>query len=74
MTVFSSSPVGNSNSEAIRLKPDFADAYYNRGGEHFKKGKYDLAIADFTEVIRLESGFAMAKAFLAEARALKGKK
>ena len=41
-------------NEAIKLKPDFADAYYNRGVA--KTGSNDRgAIADFTESIRLKN-------------------
>ena len=41
-------------SEAIRLKPDYAKAYTNRGIAYGKKGEYDEAINDFSEVIRLK--------------------
>jgi tetratricopeptide (TPR) repeat protein len=39
---------------AIRLKPDFAHAWYNRGTAHQAQGDYDRAIADYTEAIRLQ--------------------
>jgi tetratricopeptide (TPR) repeat protein len=39
-------------SEAIRLKPDYVNAYYYRGIASLLKIDYDNAIADFTEVIR----------------------
>ena len=32
--------------QAIQLKPDYADAYYNRGIAYHDKGDYDRAIAD----------------------------
>ena len=41
-------------TEAIRLDPKFAKAYYKRGNCYGDKGEYDKAIADFTEVIRLD--------------------
>ena len=41
-------------SSAIKHDPSYAKAYDNRGKEYLKKGDYDPAIADFTEVIRLE--------------------
>ncbi|MFP6770372.1 MAG: tetratricopeptide repeat protein [Planctomycetaceae bacterium] len=44
-------------TEAIRLKPDFANAYVNRGLAYHKKQEYDLAISDYTEAIRLETRF-----------------
>ena len=34
-------------NEAIRQKPDFTEAYYNRGAVYGTKGKTDLAIKDF---------------------------
>ena len=40
-------------TEAIRLNPDYAEAYNNRGFIHNMKGDYDDAIADYTEAIRL---------------------
>jgi tetratricopeptide (TPR) repeat protein len=40
-------------SEAIRLKPEDAEFYNNRGGAWPGKGDYDRAIADFSEAIRL---------------------
>ena len=39
---------------AIRIKPDYADAYHNRGGAYADKGEYDRAIADFTTAIRIK--------------------
>ena len=34
---------------AIELKPDFAEAYSNRGIVHAKKGDHDQAIRDFNQ-------------------------
>jgi len=39
---------------AIRLKPDYAKAYYNRGNTYFNKGDYDRAIQDNDAAIRLD--------------------
>jgi tetratricopeptide (TPR) repeat protein len=39
--------------EAIRRKPDYADAFYYRGGVRDDKGDYDGAILDYNEAIRL---------------------
>jgi formylglycine-generating enzyme required for sulfatase activity/tetratricopeptide (TPR) repeat protein len=36
--------------EAIRLKPDDADALFARGGAYYKKGDYGRAIADYDQV------------------------
>ncbi len=40
-------------SDAIRLKPDYAKAYYKRGEAYAHKGEYDRAISDFDQAIRL---------------------
>ncbi len=40
--------------EAIRLKPDYADAYYNRGVVKERLGQYEAALADLNQAIRLE--------------------
>ena len=45
------SPIGD---QAIRLKQDYALAYYNRGNAYHAKGDYDSAIADYDQAIRLK--------------------
>ena len=40
--------------ESIRLKPDFARAYYKRASIYAKLGKYESAISDYSEAIRLQ--------------------
>jgi tetratricopeptide (TPR) repeat protein len=45
-------------SEAIRLNPDLAEAYYNRGVAFGRKGNLDGEIADYTDAIRLKPDFA----------------
>jgi len=40
-------------NEAIRLDPNFSDAYYYRASAYEKKADLDKAFADYTEVIRL---------------------
>ena len=45
-------------TEAIRLKPDFAEAYNNRGLIYGNMGEHDKAIADYTEAIRLKPEYA----------------
>ena len=47
-------------TEAIRLKPDHADAFYNRGNSYYMLGEYDGAILDYTEAIRLQPDYAAA--------------
>lgn len=42
------------HNEAIRIIPDFSDAYLNKGVLYIKQGKYQDAIDDFSEAIRLK--------------------
>jgi tetratricopeptide (TPR) repeat protein len=48
-------------TEAIRLNPQYAIAYYNRGKAHEEQGDLAGAIADFTEAIRLNPQAALAE-------------
>ena len=41
-------------TEAIRLKPDYAEAYNNRGAVKYALGRHDDALADYAEAIRLK--------------------
>ena len=47
-------------TEAIRIKPDFAEAYHNRGSLKRELKQYDAALADYTEAIRIKPDFAIA--------------
>jgi tetratricopeptide (TPR) repeat protein len=47
-------------TEAIRLDPNDADAYYNRGNAYGNKGDMDRAIADFDQAIRLIPNYSLA--------------
>jgi tetratricopeptide (TPR) repeat protein len=58
--------------QAIKLKPDFAEAYYNRGTAYTHKGDYGRAIADFDQVIYLKPDDAEAYTVRGSAYALKG--
>jgi Flp pilus assembly protein TadD len=40
--------------EAIRLKPNDADAYSSRGAAYYKLGQYQRAIGDYNEALRLK--------------------
>ena len=44
--------------EAIRLNPDLAEIYYNRGNSKSGLGRHEEAIADYDEAIRLNPDFA----------------
>lgn len=46
-------------NEAIKLKPDYAAAYNNRGNIYNSLGQYQRAIEDLNEAIRLKNDFAM---------------
>ena len=54
-------------NEAIRLDPNYADAYYYRGLTYEQKGDYDRAIADYEAALRINPNHA-AKRFLDHAR------
>jgi tetratricopeptide (TPR) repeat protein len=47
-------------NEAIRLKPDYADAYNNKGTAYGKLKQYQLAIENFNKAIALKSGYVKA--------------
>jgi tetratricopeptide (TPR) repeat protein len=47
-------------TEAIRLKPDYADAYINRGTARSDKGDFDGALTDCGEALRLKPDSAIA--------------
>jgi tetratricopeptide (TPR) repeat protein len=55
-------------NEALRLKPDFAQAFSDRGAALYFKGEYQKAIADYDEAIRLEPENARACARVAGLR------
>jgi len=57
---------------AIRLKPDYAAAYYNRGWARDEKGDFDGAMQDYTEAIRLKPDYADAYNNRGIARKAKG--
>jgi tetratricopeptide (TPR) repeat protein len=43
---------------AIKLKPDFTDAYYNQGNVFFDEKKYEDAISSYTKAINLKTDYA----------------
>jgi len=47
-------------TEAIRLNPDYAHAYNNRGLARYAKDDLDAALKDYTEAIRLNPDYATA--------------
>jgi WD40 repeat protein len=58
-------------TEAIRKNPDDATAYFKRGDAYGANGEYDKAIADLTEVIRLDPNYPGADSRLKFASRLK---
>ena len=46
--------------KAIRLEPDYAEAYNNRGIAKNNLGRHEEAIADYDEAIRLKPDYTMA--------------
>src|ERR1035441_3210365 len=59
-------------SEAIRLKPDYADAFVNRGIARRAKGDVEGALQDFNEAIRLKPDSAITFIGRGNARRAKG--
>ncbi len=59
-------------TEAIRLNPQFARAYGNRGNTRFDKGDVDGAITDYNEIMRLDPHYALAFHHRGFARQAKG--
>ena len=47
-------------TKAVEFKPDFAEAYYNRGYAYYRKGDFDNAIKDYNITIEFEPDFAEA--------------
>jgi tetratricopeptide (TPR) repeat protein len=59
-------------TEAIRLNPDSAEAYYNRGATRGDKGEMEGALQDYSEAIRLKPDFSEAYTNRGEARSEQG--
>ena len=59
-------PMGNNDQaianydQALQLKPDWAEAYNNRGLAYYNKGDYDDAIADYDQALQLKPDYAVA--------------
>ena len=43
-----------SNKQAIRIGPDYADAHYNLGAAYYDLGKYEDAIESYKQAIRID--------------------
>ena len=57
--------------EALRIKPGYAQAYFNRGNAYGVQGKVDQAIADYREAIRYKPDYEQAYCNLAKGLALR---
>jgi tetratricopeptide (TPR) repeat protein/cellulose biosynthesis protein BcsQ len=44
-------------TQAVELKPDFADAYRNRGLAYAKQGKFDRALEDYNKALELRPDY-----------------
>jgi tetratricopeptide (TPR) repeat protein len=58
---------------AIKLKPDFADAYFNLGAAYFAKNRIDEAINEYQSAIKLNSDYVkphnnLGNAYIAQGR------
>jgi len=49
----------NEFSEALKLNPDKARAYWSRADAYVQKYRYDEAISDYNEAIKLDTNFAL---------------
>ena len=47
-------------TEAIKLKPDFTEAYNNRGNAYYHIGDYNRAIEDYDKAIEIQPDYANA--------------
>jgi tetratricopeptide (TPR) repeat protein len=47
-------------TNAINLKPDYADAYYSRGFAYYELGKYKIAVRDYDKAIGIHPDDAIA--------------
>jgi tetratricopeptide (TPR) repeat protein len=58
---------------ALRIDPDYAAAYNNRGWVYYRKGLYDQAIEDYTAALRIDPNFTLARNNLETAQKARGK-
>ena len=61
-------------ARALSIDPSYANAHNNLGNVLLAQKKYDEAIAEFAEVVRLQPGSAAAKQNLAAAKAMAAQK
>lgn len=45
-------------TKVLKLKPNYAEAYHNRGVTHLKQGEYTQALADFKSALKLKPNYA----------------
>jgi tetratricopeptide (TPR) repeat protein/cellulose biosynthesis protein BcsQ len=67
-------------TQAVELKPDFADAYRNRARAYAKRNKFDLAVADYNKAVELRPDYQdalrpqLAEAYTGLGTSLRGEK
>ncbi|MDR1985725.1 MAG: tetratricopeptide repeat protein, partial [Treponema sp.] len=57
---------------ALRIDPNYAAAYSNRGRAYYYKRMYDRAIEDCTAALRINPNHGFAEAYLEMAREARG--
>jgi tetratricopeptide (TPR) repeat protein len=56
--------------QALRIKPDYADAHYNLGNALIQAGRVQEAIGHYEQALRIKPDFVLAQNALARVRAI----
>jgi tetratricopeptide (TPR) repeat protein len=59
-------------TKAIKINPDYVEAYFNRGNVYDSKGQYDQAIKDFNKILEINPNYVKAYQDLGIAHTEKG--
>jgi len=60
-------------SEALRLRPDYTNAYMSRGNAYYQSGEYGLAIDDYNQTLQVRPNYAAAYYWRGRAKQEQGK-